>query len=125
MRSFRKASMILGIGTLAAMGIFAATQTVTIPIKGMMCQGCAAKIEAALKKIEGVQAVKASFEQRNVQVTYDESQVTMEQLHKAIYEAGFQVEGCEGSCCKTNASNSSSGCCGFCSSAAKSGARTL
>ncbi len=118
MKSLRKTSMILGIGTFAAMWVFAATKTATIPIKGMMCQGCPAKIEAALKKIEGVQAVKASFEQRNVQVTYDDSKVTMEQLHKAIRKAGFQVEGCTGSCCRTEGS-----CCGFCGSAAKSVAR--
>jgi len=122
------ATFILGIGVFAAT-LFAATKTATIPIKGMMCQGCLAKIEAALKKIDGVQAVKASFEQRSVEVTYDDSKVTIEQLHKAIRKAGFKVEGCEGSCCtkdaKTSAANGSNGCCGSCGSAAKSVARTL
>lgn len=88
----------LALGLMAS-AVFAETKTDTFKVKGIMCQACTEKIEASLKKVDGVLAVKANLEDRKVKVTYDDSKATMEKIHNAIVQAGFGMEGCDESCC--------------------------
>ena len=53
---------------LAAAGMsstaFAAVQTGTLAVPGMNCSSCPITVKRALMKVDGVQEVKTSFEQR-------------------------------------------------------------
>lgn len=63
---------------------------IELPIEGMTCAACAARIEKNLNKISGVQAI-VNFANEKAHVNYDENQVNTGTLIKAIEKAGFHV----------------------------------
>lgn len=67
------------------------TQTV-IPVEGMTCVTCTIPVEKSLKKLEGVQAAKASIAKKSVTVNYDPEQVQIEQLVKAVNSTGYKAQ---------------------------------
>ena len=63
----------------------------TLKVPDMSCAHCKAAVEGELNKISGVMYSKADVEKGTVEVRYDESRVSNEQLIKAIEEAGYTV----------------------------------
>jgi len=64
---------------------------VTLAVPDMSCGHCKAAVEGELNKLSGVESSLADVEKGTVEVTYDESRVSNEQLVKAIEEAGYTV----------------------------------
>jgi copper chaperone len=64
---------------------------VTLAVPDMNCGHCKAAVEGELNKLSGVERSLADVENGTVEVTYDESRVSNEQLVKAIEEAGYTV----------------------------------
>jgi len=63
---------------------------IEIPIEGMTCTACAARIEKNLNKLAGVQAV-VNFANEKAHVNYDESQIKVGALISAIEKSGFHI----------------------------------
>ncbi len=63
----------------------------TFNVPDMSCGHCKAAVEGELNKLSGVESSLADVEKGTVEVTYDESRVSNEQLVKAIEEAGYTV----------------------------------
>ena len=69
----------------------AVIKTVTIPIEGMSCSACAARVKRTLKAIDGVAEVEISLEHRNARVRYVEGKVSPERLVAAINQLGYKA----------------------------------
>ncbi len=65
--------------------------TKTLTVSGMTCSSCEIKIENKLKKIVGVVSVEATYATEIVSVTFDASQVSIDNLIKAIERLDYQV----------------------------------
>jgi len=63
-----------------------------IPVSGMTCSGCAAAINTAVKKLEGVVDVNVDADKGNAAVTYVKDKVTVAEIVKAINKTGFKAE---------------------------------
>jgi copper ion binding protein len=63
----------------------------TFNVPDMSCGHCKAAVEGELNRLAGVENSSADFEKGTVEVRYDESRVSTEQLIKAIGEAGYTV----------------------------------
>lgn len=61
-------------------------QTVSMPVEGMTCGACVARLKRALKSIPGVHKVEVSLEQRTARIEYQHSKVTAERLTAAVNE---------------------------------------
>ena len=59
-----------------------------ITVNGMRCEHCKAKVEGALKAIDGVNAAEVSLADHNVTVDYDESKVQPEAMKDAVDNCG-------------------------------------
>ena len=66
------------------------TQT-DIPVSGMGCASCVAKIEKNLAKLAGVEQVRVNFASEQAAVTFDPQQLNRETLIDTIEQLGFQV----------------------------------
>jgi copper chaperone len=64
---------------------------VTLAVPDMSCGHCKAAVEGELNRLSGVERSEADFEKGTVEVTYDEGRVGIEQLKKAIEDAGYTV----------------------------------
>ena len=67
------------------------TRVVTIPVEGMVCLACTARVKSTLKAINGVAEVEVSLEHRVARVKYVEGKVSREQLVSAINRLGYQA----------------------------------
>ena len=63
----------------------------TLQVSGWHCAGCSAATEGAIKKVNGVKSARADLKRAVVEITYDDSQVTVGDLEKAVEKAGYQV----------------------------------
>jgi len=79
--------LLLGLGTVSA-----AIRTVTLRVKGMTCNGCAASVEKALKSTEGVASVRVSFERGRAVIKYDDQKVPVDKLREVVQSTGFFCE---------------------------------
>ncbi len=66
-------------------------QTVNLGVSGMTCGGCVRSVTTVLKGLEGVSKAEVSLEQKRATVDYDPGKVNVEQLKRAIEDAGYEV----------------------------------
>lgn len=65
--------------------------TVTIPVGGMTCAACAARVEKALGKTEGVLKATVNLATEKAVVEYDPSKIRVSGLKQVIEKAGYQA----------------------------------
>ncbi|MEW9676806.1 copper chaperone CopZ [Lentibacillus sp. L22] len=63
----------------------------TLNVQGMSCDHCKASVEGALNKLDGVSAAEVNLEAGSVDVTFDDSKVTVDAMKEAIEEQGYDV----------------------------------
>ncbi|MEW6636228.1 MAG: cation transporter [Actinomycetota bacterium] len=63
----------------------------TLNVEGMSCGHCKAAVEEELNKLPGVEYSNADPQTGTVEVRYDESRTTTEDLEGAVEEAGYTV----------------------------------
>jgi periplasmic mercuric ion binding protein len=78
---------LLGLMVLAP--AHAENKTVTLSVPGMYCEMCPATVSKALKKVNGVEKVAASFETKEAVVTFDDARTSVDALRKATANAGY------------------------------------
>jgi copper chaperone len=64
-------------------------ERVTVSIAGMSCGHCVHTVTKALKSLDGVTVEKVSI--GSATVSYDPSVTTVEQITRAVDEAGYQA----------------------------------
>lgn len=65
---------------------------VELRLKGMTCAACAARLEKALNRLDGVVKAAVNFAMGNATVEYNASQVTVRDMIKAVQRAGYDAE---------------------------------
>ena len=63
----------------------------TLRVPDMSCGHCKAAVEGELSKLSGVQIANADLQKGTVEISYDESRVSEEQLKGAIEDTGYAV----------------------------------
>ncbi len=79
------------IDTIKKLGYGAGTSKQTIPIKGMSCAACAARLQKILTKMDGVISAQVNFAAEKATIEYIPSQAGPREFREAVESAGFQV----------------------------------
>jgi P-type Cu+ transporter len=66
-------------------------QSLTLPVEGMTCASCVLRVEKALKKVDGVADVTVNLATEKARIAFDPSRVGVEQLQKALADAGYKL----------------------------------
>lgn len=64
---------------------------IMIPISGMTCASCAANIEKAVGKLEGVQKVNVNFATEKAMVVYDTNITRISEIKQSISKVGYKA----------------------------------
>ena len=66
----------------------------TLQLETLTCPSCVAKIEGALKKMDGVDqdSTKISFSSSRVRLDFDDSKVSIDDITNSITKLGYAVE---------------------------------
>jgi len=62
-----------------------------LPIQGMTCANCAATIEKNIKKLAGIQSVSVNFATEELQIEYDASLLSLQDIIQSVQNAGYDV----------------------------------
>ncbi len=68
------------------------TTEATLKIPALHCSSCASTVTRTVKVLGGVSDIDVDAETKLVHLTYDESKVSLEQIHEALAEIGFLAE---------------------------------
>jgi P-type Cu+ transporter len=63
----------------------------TLPIEGMHCASCVARVEKSLKTVEGVKFATVNLATETAAVEYDEEKIGRDDLKRAVESAGYAV----------------------------------
>ena len=66
-------------------------ESVVIPVEGMSCQACVARVRKTLKGTAGVSEVRVSLEKHEAEIRYDPAKTSAEKLVPAIDEMGYKA----------------------------------
>jgi len=64
---------------------------ITLSVPDISCNHCKSSIEAALVPLEGVETAQVSIDKRNVAVRFDDDQVDLATIVRAIDDQGYEV----------------------------------
>lgn len=64
-------------------------QNILLQVQGMSCGHCVNSIEGAVKKLGA--AAKVDLQSKQVEITYDESKLTLEAIKETIEDQGYEV----------------------------------
>ena len=67
------------------------TKTMTLPVRGIHCGGCAARISLALEDQPGVTSATIDRITNSVTVTFDEAATTVEHLASTLASEGYTL----------------------------------
>lgn len=67
-------------------------EKIVIEVTGMTCSACELHIENDVKKLSGITTVKASYEKKNVTISYEPTKIDPEKIKQAINATGYKVK---------------------------------
>lgn len=85
----KKLFILVALTACFATPVWAAMRTVTLSVPGMTCAACPITVKKALSKVQGVEKVEVSFEEREAVVTFDDAKTNVEALTRATDNAGY------------------------------------
>ncbi|MBT3510327.1 MAG: heavy-metal-associated domain-containing protein [Nitrospina sp.] len=62
-----------------------------LKVEGMTCQHCVQTVSETVGKMAGIQKVEVNLEQKLVNVEFEESLSTIDDISAQIVEAGFEI----------------------------------
>lgn len=65
--------------------------TKILNIEGMTCASCAQTVEKATKNLEGVQEANVNLATEKLNISYDESRLSVEEIQSAVGQAGYKA----------------------------------
>ncbi|MDR2793528.1 MAG: heavy metal translocating P-type ATPase [Treponema sp.] len=64
---------------------------VTIPIRGMTCAACSARVEKAIRTLEGIESASVNLATEKATVTYNPAVIRVSKIKEAIEKIGYKV----------------------------------
>ncbi len=66
-------------------------ETWRVPIEGMTCTSCVARITRAVRKVPGVERVRVDLVSDSATVAFDPARTALEAVAVAVKEAGYEA----------------------------------
>jgi len=65
---------------------------ITLPVEGMTCASCVARVEKALSKVDGIENVNVNFATEKASFTFDPEKISKEIISSAVEDAGYKID---------------------------------
>lgn len=67
-------------------------EKLSLPVEGMTCASCVARVEKSIAHVEGVQDVTVNLASEKATITIDKSSTNYEEIKKAVEDAGYKID---------------------------------
>lgn len=68
------------------------TKKISLPVEGMTCASCVARVEKAVSKFEGVSSVNVNLATEKVTLDYDPSIVDLNKIAETVEDIGYKLD---------------------------------
>ncbi len=68
-----------------------AIKSLTLPVEGMTCASCVARVEKALKKVDGISDVNVNLATEKVTLSYNPSLTDVSKFSQVVEDAGYKL----------------------------------
>ncbi|RPI72840.1 MAG: heavy-metal-associated domain-containing protein, partial [Ignavibacteriales bacterium] len=65
---------------------------ISLPVEGMTCASCVARVEKALKKVDGIEDVNVNFATEKVSLSFDPKMVDEKKISSVVEDAGYKID---------------------------------
>ncbi|MBI4849768.1 MAG: copper-translocating P-type ATPase [Nitrospirae bacterium] len=79
------------INTIKDIGYGVSVSKITLPIKGMTCAACVARVQNALSSLNGVLSASVNFATEKATIEYVPAQAGIREFKKVIRDAGYDI----------------------------------
>ncbi len=66
-------------------------KSLSLPVEGMTCASCVARVEKALKKVEGINEVNVNLATEKVTLSYDPALTDVSKFTRVVEDAGYKL----------------------------------
>ena len=66
-------------------------ETISLPVLGMTCAGCASSVQSMIEAQEGVERAEVNYATQQVKVSYEPGKITPEQFQAAVQAVGYDL----------------------------------
>ena len=70
---------------------FAETQRVCFNVDGMTCAACTVTTKAAIKKLDGIESIKISLDEKKAEVQFNDTKTNSNAIMKKIDSIGYKA----------------------------------
>ncbi len=67
------------------------TEKISVPVEGMTCASCVARVEKSIAKVDGVSDVVVNLATEKATFNIDKSQVKLNEIKKMVEDAGYKI----------------------------------
>ncbi len=67
------------------------TREIVVPVEGMSCVACVARVKKEISAMPGVAAVNVDLAERNARISFDSKRVSAKELAAAIDKLGYKA----------------------------------
>lgn len=65
---------------------------ISLPVEGMTCASCSARVERTIKKLDGIKNVNVNLATEKASIEYDPSVIDIFKVGKAVEDAGYKLD---------------------------------
>jgi Cu+-exporting ATPase len=65
---------------------------ISLPVEGMTCASCSARVERTIKKLDGIKNVNVNLATEKASFEYDSSVIELSKVEKAVADAGYKLD---------------------------------
>ena len=65
---------------------------ISLPVEGMTCASCVARVEKALSKVDGIEDVSVNFATEKVSLSFNPDKVNEKIISSAVEDAGYKID---------------------------------
>jgi len=85
-----KLYLIIFVST-SIQSVFADTQKACFNVEGMTCAACTVTTKAAIKKLDGIESIKVSLEEKKAEVQFNDTKTNPNAIKKKIDSIGYKA----------------------------------
>lgn len=77
--------------TITAQNVFAKSQTACFSVEGMTCAACSVTTKAAIKKLDGIESIDVSLDDKKAEVHFNDAKTNADEIKNKIDSVGYKA----------------------------------
>lgn len=83
--------LLIFVVSITTQTVFAKSQIACFNVEGMTCSACTVTTKAAIKKLDGIESIKVSLDDKKAEVHFNDAKTNSDEIKKKIDSVGYKA----------------------------------